>query len=400
MKASLSAALDRIDDLLPTRAPRAWASLAPPASVDALERLARSSLGGALPAELAAWFGWHDGQRGTSAIAPDSSYTLHSIESALAVHATLSAADADIQRPWDCSWLPLFENGAGDHLVYANGALIEYRDDDPRRPVRWASLVAWAKSTATQLAKVKPRKIPPPGCLAWIGAESLLGWQAGLRLDQSAVPAAELGALYRSEIAALAAQPAGIVLHYESGRSHLAVKLGADRWLVCFGVDLERTGQANAVPVPTALARHLSSRHSVRYASFGDPPAPSFAPTATSPPPCGAVPHQQLVTPGRSGMPWRERGRWSPAPPNWTKNTCLHKGRSRAHRTPAERIVRSTRSTKRRLTERLPTAANAASCVHDSPRTVRLVPTVFITSAPEAWGLLKKVSSHASSTSS
>jgi hypothetical protein len=75
MKASLSAALDRIDDLLPTRAPRAWASLAPPASVDALERLARSSFGGALPAELAAWFGWHDGQRGTSAIAPDSSYT-------------------------------------------------------------------------------------------------------------------------------------------------------------------------------------------------------------------------------------------------------------------------------------------------------------------------------------
>jgi hypothetical protein len=116
------------------------------------------------------------------------------------------------------------------------------RAEPHRRPVAHQgppSLVVWAKSTAGKLAKVKARKIPPPGRLAWIGAESLLGWQAGVRLDQSAVPAAELGALYRSEIAALAAQPAGIVLHYASGRSHLAVKLGADRWLVCFGVDLE-----------------------------------------------------------------------------------------------------------------------------------------------------------------
>lgn len=239
MRPDLSAELQRLDALLPSRAPRAWAELGPPATAEVRSRLAEHSLGGALPADLERWFGWHDGQTGTSPIAPDSNYTLCSAQRALEVQAALSAPGADIQQPWDARWLPLLENGAGDYLIYAEGALIEYRHDDPARPQRWLSLAHWARAAASALAKVKPRKIPLPGVYDWTPAAALLGWQDGVRLDESSYTGPELGARYRAEIAALAALPTGAVLRYGAGRTHLALKLAPNRWLTCFGLDLD-----------------------------------------------------------------------------------------------------------------------------------------------------------------
>lgn len=237
MSELLSAQLARLDGLLPVRAPRVHAGLCPGASPEALTRLADACFGGALPEELGVWFAWHDGQRGADAISPESNYTLHSIESALRTHALLSAPGADVAQPWSAAWLPLLENGAGDHLVYADGALLSYRHDDAARPVRWASLGAWAKACAAAWSKVKPRKIPLPGAYAWEPAAALMGWQDGVRLDPSAIPPEQLPARFLSEIAALAALPAGAVLRYQSGLCHVVIKLGPDRWLTCFGGD-------------------------------------------------------------------------------------------------------------------------------------------------------------------
>ena len=50
--------LNKVDEV-----PLAAKSLAPPASAKHLEALARDVFRGALPAELRAWFAWHDGQR-------------------------------------------------------------------------------------------------------------------------------------------------------------------------------------------------------------------------------------------------------------------------------------------------------------------------------------------------
>lgn len=235
MKPTLTAELARLDALLPTRAPRVFAELSPPATPDRLAELS-AAFGGTLPPELATWFGWHDGQEGSSAIAPRGNHTLHSIQSALATRAMLNAPNA--ASSWDPRWLPLLHNGAGDHIVYADGALVEFRHDDPARPVRWASLAQWAKQAAAGWSREKPRKIPLPGPIAWSPAEALPGWQAGVPLDQRSIAPPELRERFLAERAALAAMPPGTVLRYVPGLTKLAVKLAADRWLSCFGADL------------------------------------------------------------------------------------------------------------------------------------------------------------------
>lgn len=94
---SLSNHLARIQQLLPTKAPRVEASLRPAATAEDLQRLAQS-FGGTLPADLESWFRWHDGQNGSSALHPGRNETAHSIGSALHTQALLSGIHADGQE--------------------------------------------------------------------------------------------------------------------------------------------------------------------------------------------------------------------------------------------------------------------------------------------------------------
>lgn len=230
---SLLPKLRRIETSCRTKAPRAHASLRPPASPADLARLADTCFAGKLPADLAALFAWHDGQSSDGdPLSPESNYTLHSIASALSAHAFLSAPAADIQQPWSASWLPLFENGAGDHLVYDRGALLEYRHDDAGRPVRFASLDAWASEVADALAKLKPKKLLTPARYRWEAAEP--------PKDKAAVAAMPIGAVFASSKPRILVKTVDQKLVEEQGwHSDVYVRLSSERWLHCPGTGLE-----------------------------------------------------------------------------------------------------------------------------------------------------------------
>jgi cell wall assembly regulator SMI1 len=112
------------------------------------------ALGAELPPELELWFSWHDGQTESTPLSDESTFFLHSSASAADAYAFLrSEAEA-----YDPAWVPLFENGGGDHRVYdrTTGAIVSYWHDDAERPVAFESLVAWAKATAAALDKLAP----------------------------------------------------------------------------------------------------------------------------------------------------------------------------------------------------------------------------------------------------
>jgi hypothetical protein len=161
---TLAASLRKLDHVLPALAAE---SFAPPASAKQRDALARDVLGGKLPAELAEWFGWRNGQREITPLDPKNNFTAISAQEARKIWRLLNDRKADCLRPKP-TWLPLFENGGGDYLMYETsgpkrGALFVYLHDDadwPRAP-EYKSLSDWAiRVTAGQakLAKAKPRK--------------------------------------------------------------------------------------------------------------------------------------------------------------------------------------------------------------------------------------------------
>lgn len=104
----------------------------PPADRRALERLAKS-FGGKLPPALETWFSWHDGQRDSSFVSliPETRWRAMPAGRIADVHRLLSAPGADVMQPWKPSWVPLFENGGGDHLCRdrTTGALIVWHHE-------------------------------------------------------------------------------------------------------------------------------------------------------------------------------------------------------------------------------------------------------------------------------
>jgi len=143
---TLAIELRRLEALIRTKRPRAYASLRPPADARALDALAVRAMGGRLPPDLAIWFGWHDGQSSVESFDPRNNYTPHTAEQALAAYNLLDDPSNEALRLCESTWIPLFTNGAGDHVVYdlRSGKLITYWHDDPQRPLHAPSLAAWA----------------------------------------------------------------------------------------------------------------------------------------------------------------------------------------------------------------------------------------------------------------
>src|SRR5204862_2661148 len=83
---------------------------------------ARAVFGGSpFPPELLAWFGWHNGQHGTSQEpSPDRTFTLLDLREAVAAWESFRdlKQQGGLQEPWELSWFPLMTNGAGDYLVF------------------------------------------------------------------------------------------------------------------------------------------------------------------------------------------------------------------------------------------------------------------------------------------
>jgi hypothetical protein len=76
-----------------------------------------------------------------------------SIKEAIETWRFLGDPDEEILQPWRATWLPLFANGAGDHLCVdlEKGALIEYRHDDAK-PVKRSGLPIPGEPTGHGLA--------------------------------------------------------------------------------------------------------------------------------------------------------------------------------------------------------------------------------------------------------
>jgi cell wall assembly regulator SMI1 len=112
--------LEQLDEDLATKLVSVATTLRPPATKAQLGKLAKL-FGGKLPGDVRTWFAWHDGQheKETAALIPDTNWSALSIAR---IHAVLSAPDADIMKPWSKDWIPMFENGAGDHLRWDLGS--------------------------------------------------------------------------------------------------------------------------------------------------------------------------------------------------------------------------------------------------------------------------------------
>ena len=154
----LAATLKKLDPLWQRKLPQVVPSLRPGIDASKHEGLTRTLAGKKLPADLATWFAWHDGQNpGASNLCADNNYTMHSLDSACETWTFLNENAQEIEGPVDPGWLPLFENGAGDHWVYdlSTGALVSFFHDDAERPQVHASLMAWAVATSKSLAKAE-----------------------------------------------------------------------------------------------------------------------------------------------------------------------------------------------------------------------------------------------------
>ncbi len=166
---NLAALLSALDPLLEDARPAVRASLAPPATAAALAALTATVLGGKeLPAELAAWFGWHDGQSKPLSLSSDDNYFLHSCDSAADAWQFLTDPSEGV-RGYERRWIPLFENGAGDHRVFDpdTGAIVAYFHDDAARPTVFASLASWAERTRASLDRAAAPAGAATAAIAW-----------------------------------------------------------------------------------------------------------------------------------------------------------------------------------------------------------------------------------------
>jgi cell wall assembly regulator SMI1 len=167
----LTATLARLDALLAAVNPDARKSLNAGASAARVAKLSKAVFHGKpVPREVAALFAWHDGQSKPKAIHPDDNRTLLSIDAAIDAWKFLSDPKEDVLQPWSKTWLPIFENGAGDYVCVETagkkaGSLVAYWHADADRKTVFPSIAAWASDVARALeqaakkAKSAPKKV-------------------------------------------------------------------------------------------------------------------------------------------------------------------------------------------------------------------------------------------------
>ncbi len=164
----LETKLQRIDALLAEVDPDARKSLKNGASDAAIAKLSKRVFGGKpVPADLATFFRWHDGQSKIASLHPDDNRTPMSIDGAIEAWNFLSDPSEEILQPWSKSWFPIFDNGAGDYVcmetaIKKAGSLVAYWHADEDRDTVFPNLSAWADDliAALEKAAAKAKKAP------------------------------------------------------------------------------------------------------------------------------------------------------------------------------------------------------------------------------------------------
>jgi cell wall assembly regulator SMI1 len=197
---TLESALSELDAALAAADPGLAATLRPGASDAALARLEK--VAGALTPELTTWFRWHDGATRPRSIGPRDSYMLMRVSDVVEAWQFLRESGG---RPWKPSWLPVLDNGAGDHVVCdrATGVLYRYYHDDRSRPEHAVSLAAWAQRVAAEWRRAVASEAPAPAADGWAPVEAPSRTALGKKptgtayYHRAAVPELGRGLFYR-----------------------------------------------------------------------------------------------------------------------------------------------------------------------------------------------------------
>ena len=197
----LIAVLRALDAVLPEPAAR---SLSKPASRAAVEALRRGVFGAKLPSELAEWFGWHDGQRHALPLDPKNNFTAMPAKRVQSTWKMLNGPKNEGIRP-PPSWLPLFENGGGDHLMYETagsnrGGLFAYWHDDERRSRKpeYVSLADWAARVSKAQAR-EAKKLAKGGAAPKLSLDALKFEKLARAPTRAALEKAPIGTLIRCQ---------------------------------------------------------------------------------------------------------------------------------------------------------------------------------------------------------
>jgi cell wall assembly regulator SMI1 len=178
--ARMHQAWKRIENHLLERDPDALAALRPAAPVDAI-REAEAKLGVSFPKELTASLLVHDGQDTGTLF---DGWSLLGVADILEHHGLIThlldagefadcrtRTDKRVREGWyRRGWLPVLSDGFGNLLCVDTepsergkvGQLVTFWHDDERRPVVAASLDAWLKKAARELARAEPPAKPDP----------------------------------------------------------------------------------------------------------------------------------------------------------------------------------------------------------------------------------------------
>lgn len=155
------ALLQRLDALLQRHRPAYYATLEPPAAADEIAAF-EAEFRLTLPAELRLWWGWRNGQRGfDSLIEYRSPQSVSGAAATMRVNCELLADGDFAPNWWRPAWVPLLENGGGDHLCLdlegtftsRPGQLLEHWHDGPERAVLFPDLTAWLAAVVAAYEK-------------------------------------------------------------------------------------------------------------------------------------------------------------------------------------------------------------------------------------------------------
>jgi predicted DNA-binding WGR domain protein/cell wall assembly regulator SMI1 len=162
--------LKKLEAFLKETDPDMLKALRPPATPKQLEKLSKAVFNSKpVPADLAEWFGWHNGQKGSGELLNDRTFGLESIDEAIEEFEGMRGwkPDPGVTKRWEPDWLPLFDNGGGDYMAFVtgrdeHGAIKKYfhdDDDDAGVETEFASLQELAEA-ALAMRQEAARPIP------------------------------------------------------------------------------------------------------------------------------------------------------------------------------------------------------------------------------------------------
>ena len=141
--------LETLEILLKNNFKDVYDSLQPGASEKQIAKLVEICLrGNSIPDDLFILYRWHDGQTGYGSLNQNDNRTFMPIKEVIDTWSFLNDPMEDICEPISKSWLPITDNGGGDHLVYETegtnkGKILAYWHDDECRSVEYNSLKEW-----------------------------------------------------------------------------------------------------------------------------------------------------------------------------------------------------------------------------------------------------------------